>query len=308
MTASPTGNPRVGLVIPNYGRDAVTAVRDGGVAAEGWGYHPAWLTDHVVGIPSQRATTAMAWADCLVGLTHLAARTTSLLVGTSVLVAPYRNPVITAKALATLDRLSGGRLVVGVGTGWSRAEFAALGRAPDYARRGELTDEYLRTWQRCWKGGAVELPGDGDRRFHFAPAPVRTNGPPLLIGGSAPASLRRAARLGAGWHPAGRTPGEVRKLGARVDGLAGRPVARIPRVRVTTDDVDEIAGVVSAYGEAGCAGVVLEFLPSRRGSGWTAVAGRFAARRLRNGRLTRPRRVTAPGGAESTGPSERTPT
>src|SRR5712671_3141382 len=87
-------------------------------------------------------------------MSFIAARTTRIGVGVSVMIMPYRNPIATAKALATLDRMSGGRLIAGVGVGWSEAEFAALG--VPFHERGARTNEYLRLWQACWAPGKVK--------------------------------------------------------------------------------------------------------------------------------------------------------
>ena len=124
------------------------------------------------------------------------------------MILPYRNPVVTAKTLATIDVLSRGRVTVGVGVGWLREEFEALG-APDFDRRGAVSDEYLRIFKALWtespglvRGRVLPL----RRRRAACRAPVQKPHPPIWIGGHSKAALRRAARLGDGWHPVGANP------------------------------------------------------------------------------------------------------
>ena len=125
---------------------------------------------------------------------------------TSVMVLPHRNPLITAKSLATIDVLSKGRLTVGVGTGWMREEFEALGAA-DFDQRGKVSDEYLRILKKCWTLDPVAHHGEfySFEALHCIPRPVQKPHPPIWIGGHSRHSLRRVARLGDGWHPVGAT-------------------------------------------------------------------------------------------------------
>jgi probable F420-dependent oxidoreductase len=118
-----------------------------------------------------------------------------------VLIIPYRNPIATAKALATLDRMSGGRLIAGIGVGWNEAEFAALG--VPFHERGARTNEYLRLWQVCWAPGKVSFAGKfvSFADMHVSPKPLQQPHPPIWIGGASDAALRRAARFAAVWQP-----------------------------------------------------------------------------------------------------------
>lgn len=136
-----------------------------------------------------------------------AAKTQRLRLVTSVMIVPYRNPVVTAKALATIDVLSGGRLTVGVGVGWLREEFEALD-APDFKRRGAATDEYLAIYKTLWTRTPASFAGEFYRfdAIRCEPLPVQKPHPPIWVGGHSPAALRRAARLGDGWHPVGANP------------------------------------------------------------------------------------------------------
>ena len=124
-----------------------------------------------------------------------------MLLGTSVLIMPYRNPIVTAKMVATLDQLSGGRAIAGVGAGWNEAEYDALG--VPYHERGARTTEYLRLWQACWEPGPTTFHGRffSFDQMHVSPKPLQQPHPPIWIGGSSHASLRRAARFAQVWQP-----------------------------------------------------------------------------------------------------------
>lgn len=189
--------------------------------AEDAGLEAIWVGDHVV-FPREMPTTYEYTAsatyfqqstddalEAISVLTFLAGVVSRPRLGVSVLVVPYRNPVLTAKILTTLDVLSGGRVIVGVGAGWLEGEFEALGAA--YAARGAVTDEYLEiyrtlcteTWPR-FEGRHYRFP-----EIAFYPKPVQKPWPPIWVGGNTEVALRRAARLGDGWHPLGLRPDEI---------------------------------------------------------------------------------------------------
>jgi probable F420-dependent oxidoreductase len=135
------------------------------------------------------------------------------------MILPHRHPVLAAKILATIDVLSRGRLTVGVGVGWLREEFEALG-APDFDRRGAASDEILTIFKTLWSGSPASFSGEFFRfpEVRCLPAPVQKPHPPIWIGGHSRAALRRVARHGDGWHPVGANPAsmlgpvELRKL------------------------------------------------------------------------------------------------
>jgi len=146
----------------------------------------------------QEQLTAVAW---------LAGQTSRIRFHTSVMVVPHRPAVLTAKILATIDVLSGGRLSVGCGAGWMREEFEALG-APPFAERGAVTDECLQAFRALWTQDNPRFDGKYIKfaNITFDPKPVQKPHPPLWIGGESPPALRRAARLGDGWYPIPSNP------------------------------------------------------------------------------------------------------
>lgn len=126
---------------------------------------------------------------------------------TSVLVLPYREPVLTAKIFATIDVMSGGRVIAGCGTGWMEEEFEAVS-APPFAQRGKVTDEYIAAFRAMWTSDEPSFAGEyvNISDIYFRPQPVQKPHPPIWIGGDSMAALRRTARLGDGWYPVGISP------------------------------------------------------------------------------------------------------
>jgi probable F420-dependent oxidoreductase len=183
--------------------------------ADALGYASIFVTDHVV-LPASMARSiypysatrqlpggaAQDYLEPLALLGTLAQATRRARLGTSVLVVPYRHPLVTAKMLATLDRLSGGRIILGAGVGWLREEFEALG-APPFEERGAVTDEYVTFMRKTWTTDPVTFRGRyiSVDAVHALPKPLQPRGIPVWIGGHTDAAVRRAARLGDGWHP-----------------------------------------------------------------------------------------------------------
>ena len=209
---------RYGFYLPTRGGCATpqaleTIVQRG----EALGFHSVMIADHVVfptAIASRYPYTVSGefpgGGDALEQLTlvaFVAGRTRALRLVTSVMILPYRNPVLTAKMLATVDVLSSGRLTVGVGVGWLREEFEALG-APDFERRGAASDEYLRIFKTLWTENPASFAGEFYRfaGLRCLPQPVQKPHPPIWIGGHSAPALRRVARHGDGWHPVGANP------------------------------------------------------------------------------------------------------
>ena len=147
------------------------------------------------------------WMEQLTTLGFLAAVTERIQLVTSVMIVPHRPALLTAKMLATIDVLSKGRLIVGVGVGWMEEEFLALD-APPFAKRGAVTNEYLRAFKELWTNDYPTFDGEFVRfsNLTFLPKPVRKPHPPIWVGGQSRPAIRRAAQLGNAWHPVGATP------------------------------------------------------------------------------------------------------
>jgi probable F420-dependent oxidoreductase len=218
---------RIGVNVPNFGPGTDPGVlRDWARTVEGLGYDLLMVSDHVAITPDVAGQYPAPFYEPFTTLSWLAGVTERIRLGTTVLVLPYRHPLLTARMAANLNALSGGRLVLGVGVGWARQEFEALG--VPFGRRGALTDEYLDTLRAAWAD-----PG-------YATAPV-----PLWIGGNSAAAMRRAIRLGEPWHPLRFTLPWFREALGRLKALAdeaGSPVPELaPRIvlRLTDSPVAE---------------------------------------------------------------------
>lgn len=148
------------------------------------------------------AITGGARHEQLTAIAFLAAKTSRLRFVTAIMVAPYRPAVLTAKIISTIDILSGGRITVGVGTGWMKDEFEAVG-APDFSKRGRVTNEYLAAMQTLWTQETAAFEGEyvSFPELHFEPKPTQKPYPPIWVGGLSDAAMRRAARFGDAWYP-----------------------------------------------------------------------------------------------------------
>jgi probable F420-dependent oxidoreductase len=169
--------------------------------ADELGYDALLVPEHIV-LPTELATTMGAhWPHALTAMAFLAGATSRIKVLSAVVILPAHNPIVLAKAIATLDVLSGGRVIVAMGVGHAKAEFDALGVS--FKDRGAMADEFLEAMPILW--------GEDEPVFHgrfvnfegirFEPKPLQKPHPPLWIGGSSPAAMRRAARFGQGWFP-----------------------------------------------------------------------------------------------------------
>ena len=221
-------------------------------------------------------------------LSYIAGQTSKIRLVTSVLIVPHRHPLIAAKSLATLDVLSGGRLVVGVGVGWMREEFEALG-LPPFEERGAVTDEYIRAFKVLWTEDDPHFEGKyiSFDDISFLPKPVQKPHPPIWVGGESRPALRRTAELADGWYPLGSNPtfpmGTPEQLKAGLERLAGyaRRFGRDPSTIETiyrthqfellkqaagpdrlpfVGDADQIAGDIRQYQDMGVTSMIWDFL------------------------------------------------
>lgn len=218
------------------------ATREGYVvvaeAAERLGFGFISVNDHIV-VPGDIASrypysedglwaarTAGACLDQLATLAFIAGRTERIGLLTSVMVVPQRHPVLTAKMLATVDVLSGGRLIVGCGVGWMKEEFEAVG-APPFAERGRVTDEYIDAFKELWTSDTPSFRGTYANfdNILFAPKPVAKPHPPVWIGGESPVAIKRVVRAGDAWYPGSNNPQHrldtPERLGAAIGELRG---------------------------------------------------------------------------------------
>jgi alkanesulfonate monooxygenase SsuD/methylene tetrahydromethanopterin reductase-like flavin-dependent oxidoreductase (luciferase family) len=247
------------------------------------------VTDHLV-VPAEHAAVYGTIAEALVSLGFLAGRTRRLRLGVSALVVPQRNPLVALKQLATLDFLSGGRIVTAVAAGWMKGEFETLG-AP-YDRRGQLVDDWLDLAASVF----AQMPGPVRYRGRLlsvegsmAPALVRPGGPELWVAGVSRATLRRAAKTGV-WHPVALPPDELRAMAtelreqrpdARVVLRIGVYLANEPQARADERGRHAIAGPpewirarLAEYVDAGCDGFVVNL--DHEAPGLEARVRRFA--------------------------------
>ncbi|HET7399424.1 MAG TPA: TIGR03619 family F420-dependent LLM class oxidoreductase [Intrasporangium sp.] len=216
--------------------------------AEDLGYASLWTFQRVL----YPADAELDWAhravhDPLVALAHVAGHTDRIGLGTATICAPFTAPALLAKALASLDVLSGGRLTVGLGMGWLPQEYAAAG--VPFERRGQRMDEYLRCLEALWTRDPVEFAGEFYLvpRSHVGPLPVQRPHPPVLLGGTAAAALRRAGRLTQGWIGSSRQ--DLARIGTCVETVrdGAREAGRDPHslrivVRGVVDLVDDDPG------------------------------------------------------------------
>ncbi|MFG1924413.1 TIGR03619 family F420-dependent LLM class oxidoreductase [Cryptosporangium sp. NPDC048952] len=236
------------------------AAIDVAVAAEEAGWESVWTGEHYAlpdpPVPASPARPDTPFLDPFVALGHLAGATSTLLLGTGVTVVPVHQPVILAKQVVSVDRLSGGRFLFGVGVGYLEPEFRALGVS--LADRGVRTDDYLDALQALWTSSSVHVVGPrvSISGVTAEPRPVRPGGPPLHVGGVAPGALRRTVLRAHGWYGWAVTPEETAAIVTQLAELADnldRPAAlgtleisATPPPRTPLD-----ATLVSAYAEAG---------------------------------------------------------
>jgi len=216
---------RLGIHLPQFrapvtGEDLASFARD----AEAAGADDLWVSDHVI-LPAGSTRPPESFHDSLTVLTWAAAATNHIGLGTSVLVAPYRHPVLLAKSAASLDALSGGRVILGVGSGWMEPEFAALG--VPYRGRGRRTDETVAVCRALWRGDeSVAWSGGRLDGLTILPRPARPGGPPVWVGGDSDAGIARAVRIGDAWHTTVSDPKALPVRIATLDAAlaaAGRP-------------------------------------------------------------------------------------
>jgi len=228
---------KFGVWIPNCRHLATPdIIRGSAVRAEQLGYESVWVSDHVVVPNANLVNFGETIFDPLVTLGVIAGATSRVRLGTTVLIVPYRNAVVTAKMISSLDALSGGRFIFGIGAGWVAAESAMLG--VPFAERGAMTDEYLQAMQELWTSKAPSFAGKYTQfsELIFKPKPAQEPHPPIWVGGHSRAALRRTVQFGAAWHPINRPPEELRAGRAELARLCqARGRATAPAITLRND-------------------------------------------------------------------------
>ena len=251
---------KFGIAIRNMGPQSNrTTIRACARIAEQAGFDALFVSDHLCIPPDQTEGSGGRYLDVLATLAFLAGATEKIRLGVSVLVVPYRPAVLTAKQVATIQELSGERMILGIGVGWMKPEFDALGA--DFRRRGAITNETLSVIHHlfsadvpgAYNGTLVKFPS-----FVFLPRPKR---PTIWIGGNGPAAMNRALKFGDGWHPmlpATELKAKVEELNARAR-AAGRAVSEIiVRRGLRLDDTAAARAKVAAEQEAGATYFILD--------------------------------------------------
>jgi probable F420-dependent oxidoreductase len=268
---------KFGIAVPNFGafatREQITEIA---VLSEELLYDSLWVSDHVI-IPASHKVFGDTFLDPLVTLAHIAGSTNKIELGTSVIILPYRNPLVLAKMVSTLDTLSRGRVILGIGAGWLEEEFKALG--VPFGERGKITDEYIEIMRELWTSDDPEYSGEYARfsDIKFLPKPERKPHPPVWVGGESRKAMERAARYGDGWHPFGLTPGAFREKAEYLKTLLPpekkEGFVMSLRRNIEINDkrefgaeetlrggMEKIAGGIKEYGEAGVDHLILYIL------------------------------------------------
>ncbi len=282
-----------GLVLPALGDESNLEGMAAAVQlAEGHGFTDIWVTDHIL-VDHSTADDYGRIYEAVTTLAWIAGRSSGIRLGASVIVVPMRNAVLLAKQLATVDALSGGRLIAGFGVGWSPAEFANVGASDRFHERGAYTEETIALCRHLWSGSSEPFRG----RFHqfddfvFGPLPDQGANVPIWIGARDERALRRVGRLADAYHASAANPATV---AARVPIIreaaeaAGRPMPRLSaRARLELGgekqsfytmhgSAEQIASEIRAFAEVGVDHLALAF-PPRDAAGLTDAVERFRA-------------------------------
>jgi probable F420-dependent oxidoreductase len=288
---------KFGVVTGNFGTFEEDPGVDGclrvAAEAERLGFDSVWVHDHVVMPSNVRSTYLYNQTgaspfrvdqyiyDPLAVMAAIGAQTSRVGIGTSVLIVPYRNPLVLAKTLSTIDRISHGRVILGIGVGWMEEEFQALGIGDQYAHRGTVTDEYIAVCIDLWtqdgpssfRGRWVDYDGVG-----ALPLPVQRPHIPIWVGGKTPAAIRRVARYGSGYHTVASSPeqvaAEVAAVHAEMEKVGRDPAELVVSMLwafLGAEGAEQIIDAVGRYAEAGLHHLVgIPWVGSIDGARWSA--------------------------------------
>jgi probable F420-dependent oxidoreductase len=251
---------KYGVAIRNMGPQSNRAtIRACARIAEDASFDALFVSDHLCIPPDQTEGSGGRYLDVLATLAFIAGATDKIRLGVSVLVVPYRPAVLTAKQVATIQELSGERMILGVGVGWMKPEFDALG--VNLRRRGAITDETLSVIHHLFSAdvpGAYDGPLVKFPSFVFLPRPKR---PPIWVGGNSPAAMNRALKFGDGWHPmlpAAELKAKVEELRSRASGAGHAPPEIVVRRGVRLDDLAAAKAKLAAEQKAGATYFILD--------------------------------------------------
>ena len=278
---------KIGIKLPVMSPATSEELRNFIENAERERFDSIWVGDHIV-IPEQldasqypylwRYDRKMSdlfpskwWLEAMTTCAFIAGASRRLQIGVGVLVVPMRRVVELAKQIATVDVVSGGRFIAGIGTGWCREEFDVLG-AP-FEDRGKRLDESVAVMRKLWSGGVVGHDSDliNFAPVHFEPKPVQEGGPPIWVGGQSSFALRRTVRLGNGWQAVELSPDDFRDSSRKLDGMlqeAGRDPRSVvrsvaTRLRLGEGDLQASRDPIRACADAGCDHLVVYSTPGR---------------------------------------------
>jgi probable F420-dependent oxidoreductase len=274
---------RFGIALPQYGPAGAESLTRTARQAEDLGFADVWVADHIA-VPEGVPYPPSFLLESMSTLAFVAAVTSRVGLGTSVLILPLRRPVVAAKQLATIDVLSGGRLLLGIGAGWLEAEFDACGVL--FSRRGDLTDEAVDVLRACWAEAPTSFEGPTVRFTDMKVKPLPARPVPIWVGGTSDRALRRAVEKGDGWQGVGvplrQLANPDRRRYIALDDLAAtvkrlredrpeRGFAISMRLDVDglTGNLDEFRRHLDAYQEAGV-DHVLSSPTQRTLDGWLA--------------------------------------
>ncbi|HEU5194860.1 MAG TPA: TIGR03619 family F420-dependent LLM class oxidoreductase [Methylomirabilota bacterium] len=247
---------KYGVVLPIW-QLTVAEAASLAVKTEEAGLDGVFVPDHILAKPATTQHYGAHWPDPFSLLAYFAGRTRRIQLGASVIVLPYRNALVAAKAAATVDQVSGGRFIFGVGVGWDEAEFTDL-RLP-FRERGRMSDDYIRAIKAAFSADVPEYSGRylSFSGATFSPRPAQRPGPPIWVGGMpgaiSPAAVRRCAELGDAWHPLALSLDDIEKGYATLRDLAARAGRRdalglAPRNALDLSDSGKGAGRAAFQG------------------------------------------------------------
>lgn len=239
---------KIGVAIRTMGPQSTReTIVDCALHAERLGFDSIWLPEHIAIPPDDAEGSDGRYLDPLVTLAYLAGKTERITLATGALILPYRPPLVTAKLVATLQELAQGRLALGVGIGWMRSEFKALGL--NMRKRVRDSEAVLEFLNRAFANDIVELNG---QQFYFRPRPEK---PPIYVGGAPPHAMQRALDYGDGWLPMRFSPEELRPWVVKYHKLArdaGKARALVVLMTaLPTDDGSRCRDLCAAYAEVG---------------------------------------------------------